>query len=106
MGRANLHMDLPKIVRVSVYSQFFSGFTWGLIQVNNRILTRTSEGFFNVDFVVSKDFTDRFMAYFRMTNVMASASRGIFTTDVSGYQFEYLPQQGRLFTLGLTYHLP
>ena len=40
MGRANLHMDLPKIIRLSIYGQFFSEFTWGLIQVNNRILKK------------------------------------------------------------------
>ncbi|MEM6269395.1 MAG: TonB-dependent receptor [Bacteroidota bacterium] len=106
MGRANVHLETKKGFCISVYSQFFSGFTWGISQINDEIETNTSAPFYNIDFVVSQDFTTRFMGYFRMTNVTQSASRGIFTTDVSGYQFDYMPQQARLFTLGLTYHLP
>lgn len=105
MGQANVHLDLPKVFRISVYGQFFSDFTWGVAKINNEIEVKESDGFYNIDLVIGKDFTDRFLGYFRMTNVLNSSSRGIFTTDVSGYQFDYLPQQQRLFTLGLTYHL-
>jgi outer membrane cobalamin receptor len=105
MGQANVHLDLPKLFRISIYSQLFSDFTWGIAKVNNQIIVRESQGFWNIDLVIGKDFTDRFMGYFRMTNVLNSSSRGIFTTDVSGFQFDYLPQQETLFTVGLTYHL-
>lgn len=105
MAQANFHLDIPKLFRISVYSQFFSHFTWGIAKINDDILVKESDGFYNIDLVVGKDFTDRFLGYFRMTNVLNSSSRGIFTTDVSGYQFDYLPQQETLFTVGLTYHL-
>ena len=49
MGQANIHLDLPKLFRISVYGQFFSDFTWGIAKVNDEIIVKESDGFYNID---------------------------------------------------------
>lgn len=103
--QANLHYRFGNGVTASIYSGFYSGFTSSLTERNDDLTITETSGYYNIDLLITKSFTETFFGYFRVNNLSNTFNKGIQSNYFSGFEFEYIPQLSRMFYIGLTYQL-
>ncbi|TND07483.1 MAG: outer membrane receptor protein [Bacteroidetes bacterium] len=99
-----LHGDI-KTFRVSLYGNYFDDFNGALVKLNDSILTKSAEGFFALDIVLGNQFSRRLFGYIRVKNLLDAEAKGISAPFVTKHPLEYIPQEKRVISLGITFSL-
>lgn len=128
MVKANVHVDIPKIIRISVYGRVVGPYLGGITLENETLAKPEVPGFYGVDLVVSKTFMNKLQTYVKINNLTNSdlftraadfnrkgdsynprrfnnVAKGIFTNALTGNDMDYIPQLRTMVIVGLTYSL-
>jgi outer membrane receptor for ferrienterochelin and colicin len=105
MGYLKVQASFGAGYNVGLNAMTASSFIAALAIENGDEEAIENDGYYNIDLVLGKKFTDNFRVYFRINNITGTDTRGIFSNALTGYNFAYIPQYTRTFQFGLTYTL-
>lgn len=94
-----------KAFRISLFANYFSDFNGALIKLNNQIDTLATTGYLTVDGIIGNQVSKRLYAYIRVKNAFNADAKGISTPFITGKPLEYIPQERRAISLGMTFSL-
>lgn len=105
MAQLNLHYDIPKVCRISVYGKMTGDFINYIAQVNRKIMVQQTTGYSQVDLLLTRSFSRRIDAFVHVNNLADGITKGIYVNAVSRKRLEYIPQPGRTYLVGLNFRL-
>jgi outer membrane cobalamin receptor len=94
-----------KAFRISLYANYFSDFSGALIKRDNQIFTQATDGYLLVDGIIGNQVSKRLYAYIRVKNAFNADAKGISTPFITGKPLNYIPQEKRAISLGMTFSL-
>lgn len=94
-----------KTFRISLFANYFSDFSGALIKRDNQILTQATDGYLTVDGIIGNQVSKRLYAYIRVKNVFNADAKGISTPFITGKPLNYIPQEKRAISIGMTFSL-
>lgn len=94
-----------KAFRISLFANYFSDFNGALSKRNNKIETLATTGYLTVDGIIGNQVSKRLYAYIRVKNAFNADAKGISTPFITGKPLDYIPQERRAISLGMTFSL-